>query len=95
MIRRQVREGEPKSYEQELREQMEHKKMLEDERRRREREEEERIERRTREQQERIKREFDEEMALKRAKEEAVSEIFCWWLQGIWIWNLGQIKTML
>jgi hypothetical protein len=52
---------------------MEYKRQLEDERRRREREEEERMERRTREQQERIKREFDEEMAIKQAKEDAVN----------------------
>jgi hypothetical protein len=41
-------EGAGKSYEQELREQMEYKRALEDERRRREREDEERMERRTR-----------------------------------------------
>jgi hypothetical protein len=48
-IKRALREeGAGKSYEQELREQMEYKRALEDERRRREREDEERMERRTR-----------------------------------------------
>ncbi|XP_023340171.1 vicilin-like seed storage protein At2g18540 isoform X2 [Eurytemora carolleeae] len=60
-----------KQYEQELREQMEHKKMLEDKQREKEREEEQRIERRTQEQQERMRKEFEEEMKIKKSKEDA------------------------
>jgi len=48
-VKRALREeGAGKSYEQELREQMEYKRALEEERRRKEREEEDRMERRTR-----------------------------------------------
>ena len=59
-------------YEDELREQMESKRRLDEEQKRKEREEEERLDRRTKEQQERLKREFDEETNKQRAKQEAV-----------------------
>jgi hypothetical protein len=62
-----------KRYEQELKEQMDAKKRVDDENKRKEREEEEKLERRLQEQQEKMKREFDEEMNKKKTKEEAVS----------------------
>jgi len=60
-----------KTYEQELKEQMEAKKRVDDEIKMKEREEEDKLERRLKEQQEKMKREFDEEVNKKRAKEEA------------------------
>jgi hypothetical protein len=64
-----------KRYEQELKEQMDAKKRVDDENKRKEREEEDKLERRLQEQQEKMKREFDEEMNKKKAKEEAVSNL--------------------
>ena len=62
-----------KRYEQELKEQMDAKKRVDDENNRKEREEEDKLERRLRKQQEKMKREFDEEINKKKAKEDAVS----------------------
>ena len=56
---------------------MEHKKMLEDKQREKEQEEEQRIERRTQEQQERMRKEFEEEMKIKKSKDDAVRFLYC------------------
>ena len=61
-----------KLYEKELRDQMDHKKQLEEAKKAKEREEEVKMEKRALEQQERMKKEFDEELSRKKAKEEAV-----------------------
>jgi len=60
-----------KMYEQELKEQMDAKKRMDDEVKRKEREEDEKLEKRLKEQQEKMKKEYDEEMNKKKAKEEA------------------------
>ena len=60
-------------YEDDLKKQIEMKKIREAEEKRKQREEEEKLEKRIQEQQERMKREYEEEVAKKRAKEEAVS----------------------
>lgn len=60
-----------KRYEQELKEQMEAKKRVDDEIKHKERDEDEKLERRLREQQDKMKREFDEEVNRKKIKEEA------------------------
>ena len=51
--------------------------MLEDKQREKEQEEEQRIERRTQEQQERMRKEFEEEMKIKKSKDDAVRFLYC------------------
>ena len=62
-----------RKYEQDLKEQVDAKRRVDDEIKRKEKEEEIKLERRLKEQQDKMKREFDEEMNRKKAKEEAVS----------------------
>ena len=62
-----------RKYEQDLKEQMDAKRRVDEEIKRKEKEEERKLERRLKEQQEKMKREFEEEMSRKKAKEEAVS----------------------
>ena len=64
-------------YEQELKEQMDAKKKLDDERKRKQREEDEKLEKRMQEQQEKMQREFEEEQNKKKEKERAVSSKLC------------------
>ena len=64
-------------YEQELKEQMDAKKKLDDERKRKQREEDEKLEKRMQEQQEKMQREFEEEQNKKKEKERAVSLVKC------------------
>ena len=64
-----------RKYEQDLREQVDAKRRVDEEVKRKEMEEEMKLERRLKKQQEKMKREFDEEINRKRAKEEAVSYI--------------------
>ena len=63
-----------RKYEQDLKEQMDAKRRVDEEVKRKEKEEERKLERRLKEQQEKMKREFEEEMSRKKAKEEAVSK---------------------
>ena len=62
-----------RKYKQDLKEQVDAKRTVDEEVKRKEKEEEMKLERRLKEQQEKMKREFDEEMSRKKAKEEAVS----------------------
>ena len=62
-----------RKYEQDLKEQVDAKKRVDEQVKRKEKEEEIKLERRLKEQQEKMKREFDEEINRKKAKEEAVS----------------------
>ena len=62
-----------RKYEQDLKEQVDAKRRVDEEVKRKEKDEEMKLERRLKEQQEKMKREFDEEMNRKKAKEEAVS----------------------
>ena len=60
-------------YEDDLKKQIEMKKLRAAEEKQKQKEEEAKLEKRIQEQQERMKKEYDEEVAKKRAKEEAVS----------------------
>ena len=66
---------ERKRYEQELKEQIEAKKVAYEEARRKEKEDEEKLERRLREQQERMRVEYEEDDRKRRIKEEEVDHI--------------------
>ena len=61
-------------YEDDLKKQIEMKKLRAAEEKQKQKEEEAKLEKRIQEQQERMKKEYDEEVAKKRAKEEAVSK---------------------
>ena len=63
---------ERRRYEQDLKEQVDHKKRVEEELKRKEKEEEEKLERRLKEQQERMMKEYEEETRRKKIKDEAV-----------------------
>ena len=62
-----------RKYEQDLKEQVDAKRRVDEEVKRKEKDEEMKLEGRLKKQQEKMKREFDEEINRKKAKEEAVS----------------------
>jgi hypothetical protein len=64
-----------RKYEQDLKEQVDAKRRVDEEVKRKEKDEEMKLERRLKKQQEKMKREFDEEINRKKAKEETVSYI--------------------